>query len=131
MIVLNSKPPLPTVTSTFAGTQADFVRALQQLRAGIEPDGGHTLRLRRVRLNCRYRDWVTAFGEVGVVEDHSGPRGCAALQVWQYRCADGLVRCVARRYQRDCQEARLTIKALYVSSGDCPPSPAESHVCRT
>jgi hypothetical protein len=115
MIALSSDRLIPTTMSSFAETREDFVRALHALSAEIEPDGWKTgrIRLRRVRLTCRYAVWAKAFGELRTVVDHFGPRGCLALQAWQYQCRDGLLLCIGRRYRRGHKTVWITVKALY------------------
>lgn len=86
--------------SFFAGTAADFRRALCSLGASIEPTirGAVTPGVRRVSLGCPYERWSAVIGPVPIAVEHFAPGGGVAFQTWEYRCDDGLIRCIGRKH---------------------------------
>jgi hypothetical protein len=87
-------------SSCFAGTTAEFRRVLCSLGANIEPmaRGAVTPGLRRVMLGCPYERWTATIGPLPAVVEHFAPGGGVAFQTWEYRCDDGLIRCIGRKH---------------------------------
>ncbi len=101
-------------SSCFAGTSADFRRALCSLGAKIEPTarGAVTPGLRRVMLGCPYERWSAVIGPLPLVVEHFAPGGGVAFQTWEYRCDDGLIRCIGRKHGVDDGAQFISVRAV-------------------
>jgi hypothetical protein len=104
-------------TSTFAGTQEEFLCAMKLLGARIESRDpvGRPHDPLRVALRCSDNDWARTFGLVQILAVQFGPGGHPAFQAWQYRCVDGFVLCVGCQCERLAGENWVIVRAVCLS----------------
>jgi hypothetical protein len=53
-----------------------------------------------------------AIGQVPATIDHTGPGGNMGFQVWEYRCVDGSVYCIAVRRRHETGQQFIAVRAV-------------------
>jgi len=114
---MDANRPHANASSTFAGTQNEFLLAMKSLGAAIESRDSvcRPSNPLRVSLQCSANNWGRVFGPVQIVAVQFGPGGRPAFEVWQYQCVDGLILCVGCQCERFAAENWVTVRAIFLS----------------